>query len=103
LGQIDTLHDETIAEVAPLLLIILKNMKKQLGCFTFNLSISTPPLQGNAFEYDILTHTDEMCRFAIQIMPRLYHMGGFEVSTGVMINPVSPEHAAKLLRESMDG
>ena len=102
LGQIDTLHDETIAEIAPLLLIILKNMEKQLGCFSFNLSISTPPLQGNAFEYDILTDTDKICRFSIRIMPRLYHLAGFEVSTGVMINPVSPEHAAKLLRESMD-
>ena len=103
LGQIDTLHDETIAQIAPLIHIILKNMKKQLGCFSFNLSISTPPLQGNTFEYDILTHTEEMCRFSIRVMPRLYQLGGFEVSTGVMINPVSPEHAAKLLRESMDG
>jgi UDPglucose--hexose-1-phosphate uridylyltransferase len=102
LGQIDTIGDESIAEVAPLLLIILKNMKKQLGCFTFNLSISTPPLQSKDFEYDILTHTDEMCRFSIRIMPRLYHMAGFEVSTGIMINPVAPEHAAKLLRECAD-
>jgi UDPglucose--hexose-1-phosphate uridylyltransferase len=99
-GQIDTLHDETIAEVATLLRVILKNMKKQLGCFTFNLAISTPPLQAKDFEYDILTHTNEMCRFSIRIMPRLYHIAGFEVSTGIMINPVAPEHAAKLLRES---
>jgi UDPglucose--hexose-1-phosphate uridylyltransferase len=103
LGQIDTLHDDTIAEIAPLLLTILKKMKKQLGCFTFNLSISTPPFQGNTFEYDILSHTDEMCRFSIRIMPRLYHLAGFEVSTGININPVAPEHAAKLLRESIDG
>ena len=102
LGQIDSLHDNMIAEIAPLLLSILKNMKKQLGYFPFNLTVSTPPLQRNAFEYDILTPTDEICRFSIRIMPRLYHLAGFEVSTGVMINPVSPEHAAKLLRESMD-
>lgn len=100
LGQIDTLQDTSIVEVASLLHIILKNMKKQLGCFTFNLTISTPPLQAKDFEYDILTHIDEMCRFSIRIMPRLYHMAGFEVSTGIMINPVAPEHAAKLLRES---
>lgn len=102
LGQIDSLHDETVEEVAPLLRIILKNMKTQLGSFSFNLSVTTPPLQGNTVEYDILTHTDDMCRFAIRIMPRLYHFAGFEVSTGVMINPVTPEHAAKLLRESID-
>lgn len=33
-------------------------------------------------------------------MPRIYKHGGFEVSTGVVINPVLPEVAAKLLRES---
>lgn len=102
LGQIDTLHDETIGEIASLLIVILKNMKIQLGCFPFNISISTPPLQSNTVEYDILTHADDSCRFTIRIMPRLYHMAGFEVSTGVMINPVDPEHAAKLLRESID-
>jgi len=102
LGQIDTLHDDTIGQIASLIPVILKNMKEQLGCFDFNLSISTPPLQGNTFEYDILSHSDEMCRFSIRIMPRLYHLGGFEVSSGVMINPVSPELAAKLLRESLD-
>ena len=102
LGQIDTLSNETIQEMAPLLLLTLKKMKKQLGCFTFNLAISTPPLQENTVDYDILTHTDMMCRFTIRITPRLYDLAGFEVSTGMMINPVMPEHAAKLLRESMD-
>ncbi len=102
LGQIDTLQDETIGEIAPLLLVILKNMKRQLGCFPFNISMSTPPLQVDTVEYDILTHTDDSCRFSIRIMPRLYHMAGFEVSTGIMINPVTPEHAANLLRESID-
>lgn len=102
LGQIDTLHDDTIAQIAPLILVILKNIKKQLGCFAFNLTVSTPPLQRNMFEYDILTHSDEVCRFSIRIMPRIYHLGGFEVSSEVMINPVSPEHAAKLLREDID-
>lgn len=103
LGQIDTLQDETIADMAKLLIVMLKNIKKQLGCFSFNLSISTPPLQRNSTEYDILTDTDGMYRFSIRIMPRIYHLAGFEVSTGMMINPVTPEHAAKLLRESLDG
>lgn len=103
LGQIDTLHDDAIEQIAPLLKIILKNMKKKLGAFSFNLAVSTPPLQWNDFEYDILSVRDEVCRFSIRIMPRLYKLGGFEVSTGVMINPVSPEHAAKILRESIDG
>ena len=100
LGQIDTLSDSSIESLATLLLATLKKMKVQLGCFDFNLAITTPPLQEGTVEHDLLHDVNGACRFAIRIMPRIYRHGGFEVSTGVMINPVSPELAAKLLRES---
>lgn len=103
LGQIDSLNDHAMEELAPLLLSTLKSLKCQLGCFAFNLSISTPPLQGDTAGYDVLNHVDDSCRFAMRIMPRLYHLAGFEVSTGVIINPVLPEQAAKLLRSRIDG
>ena len=102
LGQIDTLSDESIKALAPLLLSTLKKIKAQLGCFDFNLSIATPPLQEGTVEQGLLYNVNEACRFAIRIMPRLYKHAGFEVSTGMMINPVSPEFAAKLLREGND-
>ena len=99
LGQIDTLSDERMRALAPLLLKTLKRLKVQLGSFDFNLSISTPPLQEGTVEQGLLYNVNEVCRFSIRIMPRLYKHAGFEVSTGIMINPVSPEFAAKLLRE----
>jgi len=102
LGQIDTLSDKSMETLAPLLLLILKKLKRQLGCFDFNLSIATPPLQEGTVERALLYNVDEACRFAIRIMPRLYKHAGFEVSTEVMINPVSPEFCAKLLREGND-
>lgn len=102
LGQIDTLSDASIADLAPLLLLILKKLKRQLGCFHFNLRISTPPLQEGSVAHDQYPHVREACRFSIRIMPRIYRHGGFEASTGIMINPVLPELAAKLLRESRD-
>lgn len=102
LGQIDTLSDSSMKVLAPLLLSTLKKLKIQLGCFAFNLSIVTPPLQVNSVENELLSSVDDACRFAIRIMPRIYKYGGFEVSTGVMINPVLPEDAAKLLRERSD-
>ncbi len=100
LGQIDTLSDRTILELAPLLLSTLKKLKSQLGCFDFNLIVATPPLQEGTVEHDLLARVDDACRFYIRIMPRIYQYGGFEVGTGVMINPVAPEIAAKMLRES---
>ena len=102
LGQIDTLSDSSMETLAPLLLRTLENLKTQLGCFSFNLVMSTPPLQQGTVDHGLLTCVDKACRFAIRIMPRIYKFGGFEVSTGVIINPVLPEVAAKLLRESTD-
>ena len=102
LGQIDTLSDKSIGELAPLLLSILKKMKRELGSFDFNLWMATPPLQKETVKDELLASTDKICRFAIRIMPRIYRHGGFEAGTGMIINPVSPELAAKLLRESSD-
>lgn len=102
LGQIDTLSDSSMETLAPLLLGTLENLKTQLGCFAFNLVITTPPLQEGTVDHELLSCVDEAYRFSIRIMPRIYKHGGFEVSTGIVINPVSPEVAAKLLRESID-
>ncbi|MEA3372753.1 MAG: DUF4931 domain-containing protein [Campylobacterota bacterium] len=101
-GQIDTLSDEAILSLSSLLLDVLKKMERQLMCFDFNLQITTPPLQHGPLGSELLHDVEYACRFAIRIMPRLYRHGGFEVSTGMMINPVAPEMAAKLLRESDD-
>ena len=100
LGQIDTLSDSSMETLAPLLLGTLKNLKTQLGCFSFNLVLTTPPLQEGTVDNGLFSCVNEACRFAIRIMPRIYKHGGFEVSTGVAVNPVLPEVAAKLLRES---
>jgi UDPglucose--hexose-1-phosphate uridylyltransferase len=102
MGQIDTLSDSAIAEFAPLLLETLKKLKVQLGCFDFNLLLSTPPLQKETLEAELLSGVNEALRFSVRIMPRLYRHGGFEASTNMKINPVLPELAAKLLRESTD-
>lgn len=101
-GQIDTLSDEAIGALAPLLLLTLKKLKRQLGNFHFNLWIATPPLQQSSVGEDLYSHINASSRFVIRIMPRIYRHGGFEASTGVIINPVSPELASKLLRESCD-
>jgi len=102
LGQIHSLSDESIHTLAPLLLASLKALKKQLGCFDFNLSISTPPLQENSLGNEISSCINEANRFYLRIMPRIYKHGGFELNTGIIINPVAPELAAKLLSEGMN-
>ena len=102
IGQIDTLSDEAISYLATLLIVTFKKLKRQLGNFHFNLWIATPPLQQESVGEDLYTHSNDSCRFAMRIMPQIYRHGGFEASTGIIINPVSPELASKLLKESYD-
>lgn len=91
IGQIDTLKDTEIEDLASLLSLVMQKLTMQLNRFAFNLWISTPPLGEDAKEC-------EAHRLIIRIMPRLYRFGGFEVNTDMMINPMEPELAAKLLR-----
>jgi UDPglucose--hexose-1-phosphate uridylyltransferase len=44
---------------------------------------------------------EEGAVFTLQIVPRIYQMGGYELSTDVMINPVEPEYASKLYKEKL--
>ncbi len=92
-GQIDTIDDMHIDELAILLLSVLQRLHVQLKSLSFNLWISTLPLGEDMF-------VDDAHRLMIRITPRIYRHGGFEVNTSMMINPVSPEVAAQLLRES---
>ncbi len=63
-----------------------------LGHFAFNMLFFTAPV--NEQESD----SNQIYRFYIRIVPRLYYMAGFELATGVHINTVLPEEAAKQLR-----
>lgn len=90
-GEIDTLQDEHILNLSSLLGSLLRKMRLALGDFAFNLSISTPPLGMEVMQF-------EAHRLVLRILPRLYRFGGFETGNEMMINPVEPEMAAKILR-----
>jgi UDPglucose--hexose-1-phosphate uridylyltransferase len=94
-GELGSFSREYLESLAALLVSTLHRLKRQLGKFDFNLSVSTPPLIENEG-----ISSAQLCRLTIRIMPRLYYQGGFENSSGILINPVAPEMAAKLLRES---
>lgn len=91
--QIDTLEDKDRSAAAGLLLDVMVRLDAQLGCCAYNIEIVTPPL----------SEIDRAFRFMIRILPRIYRYGGFELSTQMMINPVTPEEAARLLRGEKHG
>ena len=100
LGEIDSLSDDSIAEIAPLLLEVLTKLKTQLNCLDFNLVLSTPPLQESTLGRELFSSLRDASRFYIRVIPRIYKYGGFEQESEIFINPVAPELAAKLLREN---
>jgi UDPglucose--hexose-1-phosphate uridylyltransferase len=67
----------------------LCRLARQLG--------SSPPL--NLFVRTAPLGADHFC-WRIDILPRLTHLAGLELSTGVNLNIVAPEHAAALLRDA---
>lgn len=91
IGHIDTISDADLEDLAALLGDVVDRLADQLDELTFNLAISTPPLSDEG-------GVCEAHRLSLRILPRLYRLGGFEISSGMMINPLSPEYAAKLLR-----
>jgi len=102
IGQIDTLQNGDIDDLAGLLLSTIRKLKRQLGCLQFNLWVETPPLHPVMWDGRSI-EVDAAYRFSIRIMPRVFRYGGFEAGTGMMINPVVPELAAKLLRGGENG
>ena len=84
------LHDE-IPELGDILRQTLARLYFGLNDPPFNFYIHTAPCK-----------RDDVARYYhwhLEILPRLAHEAGFELSTGVMINTVSPENAAAFLRE----
>ncbi len=79
---------------------LLGAMRKVLGDFDFNLFFNTPPLrhapQTEAY-YDLMP---SFWRMTLTIRPRIYHHGGFEHHSGIIINPVAPEEAARHIKEA---
>ena len=98
IGTLDRIDESHLEDLSKLLKIIFYKLRKQLGNFDFNMAVSIPPMQKHFDTDAFFNHIDEISRFSVHIMPRIYRHGGFELSTGMMINPVEPERSAKLLR-----
>ncbi|MTI68511.1 MAG: galactose-1-phosphate uridylyltransferase [Firmicutes bacterium] len=79
-----------VRELAGLLEKIFKKMGNLLGEFPFNMFLHNAPLLKK--EYDNSYH------WHIGITPRFSTQAGFELGSGIYINTISPEDAAKTLR-----
>lgn len=87
IGTMSELNQSGIHDLAQILKNIHKKLYATLGDFHYNMIFKNPP---TAMEH---------YTFYIQIIPRIYMLAGFELASGMRINPVSPEVSAKKLKE----
>lgn len=100
ISNITQLCETEIHALSSLLKELFVRLYMVLGNFDFNLSFEIPPMHKYGETEEIFYLFEDMCRFGIRILPRITGIGGFEFSTGMMINPIEPELAAKQLREA---
>jgi UDPglucose--hexose-1-phosphate uridylyltransferase len=81
---------ETIHELAIVLKEVLVMLFELLEDPPYNIFIHSAPCDGGDYSF---------FRWHIHIIPRLIGQGGFEMGTGMCINPVPPERAAQMLRK----
>ncbi len=96
------LSDSDLQELAALMKRVIAALYMQLGDFDFNITFNTPPLQKNFSTEGFFDDIPDIWRLGIRIIPRLFRLGGFELGSGMQINPVLPEEAASLLKESIE-
>jgi UDPglucose--hexose-1-phosphate uridylyltransferase len=77
-------------EVASLMARMLRGLERLLDRPAYNYFIHSAPFD---------THTLDHYHWHIELIPRLTKIAGFECGSGVYINPVAPETAARQLRE----
>lgn len=88
----EQLPDDFDNELADVLLLVLKKIKKALDDPSFNMFIHTAPVES--------IHAHDFYNWHIEILPKAKVVAGFEMGTGVDINIVDPDEAAELLRNT---
>jgi UDPglucose--hexose-1-phosphate uridylyltransferase len=84
--------DKTLCHIVDALATTLRGIDKRLGDPDFNFFLHTAPFR-EVEEY-------KMYHWHMEVIPKTSLLGGFEWSTGIDINTVDPDDAARILRVS---
>lgn len=85
---------ELLVPLGDIMSDVLSKFKKALRDPDFNFFIHTAPLDGDQ------ETIHNFYTWHIEILPKLTKMGGFDIGSGIDINEIDPDEAAKLLRGS---
>jgi UDPglucose--hexose-1-phosphate uridylyltransferase len=90
-SHFENIHKIEVDELGTVLRTVLLKLETALDRPSYNYIIHTAP-----FDAQTLPHF----HWHIEVIPRLTRVAGFEWGTGFYINPVPPEQAAGILRET---
>jgi UDPglucose--hexose-1-phosphate uridylyltransferase len=76
-------------ELARVLHELLRRVEATVPGAGYNLLLRTAPWDDSS---------SDCCHWRIEVLPRVVGLAGFELATGVHINPLAPEHAARQMR-----
>jgi len=91
-ARFETATNKEKSNLAATMKGVLSKLYRVLHDPPFNFYIHTAPKR--------LDHTSIFYHWHIEILPRLSKFGGYELGSGMVIDVVSPEHAAEFLRAS---
>lgn len=93
--------DELLLGLAAILRDLLRRTRALLDDPAYNLVLHTAPSPhprpGHPGYWSTLGHD---YHWHFQLVPRITRTGGFEIGSGITINPTPPEDAARMLREA---
>ncbi len=90
-AQLGEEDDDGIRELAIVIGSTLRTLYELLDNPPYNIFVHSAPCDGGLHEY---------FRWHVHIIPRLIGVGGFEIGTGMGINPASPEETAREFRKA---
>lgn len=88
-ANFDRISDDELGELADLSRDVLNRISRTFSDPDFNLIVRTAPFG-----------TGGLYHWRIEILPRTTRIAGWELGTGIFINTMFPEDAARLLREA---
>jgi len=96
----ETISNETLGRLTAAMKDTLLRLKDGLKDPPYNIILHTVPNYGSSPGRSKDTEMLEMSyHWYFEIVPRLTKLGGFELGTGMNINQMPPEEAARFLRE----
>ncbi len=91
-AHFEQMPEELLPALSEALHVVLRKIFVALNAPDYNFFIHTSPIDG--------THVHEFYTWHIEIIPRISMTGAFELGSGVDVNVVDPDDAAKELREA---